>query len=281
MLPWMSIRSCHDLASNLQVQRRTVLPYEFESELFDEPSNALDNATEPQPKKAVDGGPTKHPFFLLITDARLVVFLFGMLLMGMAFTMLTGYLFLFLLQDLHAKPALLGATAPFAVSMELPLFFFGKPLLHRVGPGRLVAAGQITLIIRALLYLMLTEDTVTAVVFIELLHGVAFGFMWLGAVQAVSQRAPQGAEATALSLLGAAYNGLGTGAGNLIGGRIFADSGAPVLFITSACISTVGLVICASSVYFDAYRLNLNWFRLPMARPASWLPFQRSKYLPI
>ena len=82
-----------------------------------------------------------------------------------------------------------------------------------------------------------------------LLGGPTFALFWAGGVAEANRIAPVGLGATAQGALGSVMFGLGSAAGNFLGGAVFERYGGPVL------MQAVGWVLAAALAVFVAVRL--------------------------
>lgn len=172
---------------------------------------------------------------------RLSFFLVMALFVGMGMSIISNFLFLFLVEHLDAPDTLLGLSISVTVLMELPFFFWSEVLLRIFKVRGLIIISHISFILRALAYTLLTSAW--WVLPIELLHGVTFACMWTAVVAHASNVAPKGLEATSQGILNATFGGLGMGLGAILGGFVYQEWGPIVLFRGLAVGLFVSLIL--------------------------------------
>lgn len=115
-------------------------------------------------------------------------------------------------------------------------------MLHRLGARRMLVVAQFIIMYRCFTYIVCSELSYGAwlATVTQVLHGIGFSMTWsAGALQA-DQIAPAGLKSSAQGLLNMAFNGLGSGIGALVGGIIYENFGAQVMWatvITAAALS--------------------------------------------
>eukprot|EP01133_Synstelium_polycarpum_P012475 gene12475-14636_t len=206
-------------------------------DLYDEDLDGASVKSE-RPEKDVSA------FKLILGNSQMIIFLVAATITGMAATIISNYLFLFLSDDLHASETLLGSTMPCNVVMELPFFFFGKQLLTKMGVKWMIIFGNLAFILRVLAYnLFLLNISPWYVLPIELLQGVGFACLWTAGVEFASQYAPPGHEATYQGVFAGMYGGLGSGVGTILGGMVYQHFGAMILWRAVASSMAVSLIL--------------------------------------
>lgn len=81
---------------------------------------------------------------------------------------------------MNASNTFLGIAKNFQVGLEIPMFYFSKPVLRQLGVQRMLLLAQAILVIRLLGYVFLKTGNVWFALPPELLHGVYFGILWVG-----------------------------------------------------------------------------------------------------
>ncbi|EGG13829.1 hypothetical protein DFA_11590 [Cavenderia fasciculata] len=240
-------------------QKRSLLE---ESEKMDmEDIDILDGADESGLTGESDNNKVSMRVVLkgVIHNTPFMLFLFAIMISGMAQTIISNFLFLFLKDHLQASTILLGATLPFTVIMELPFFFFGKVLLERIGVKWMIAIGHIAFIVRLVAYNIFTIPGISPwwVMPIETLHGVAFAAIWTAGIEYSSLMAEKGYQATYQGIFASINGGLGSGLGSIIGGFIYQHIGPFALWRFAACATTMSLVIfLITSIYFNPDKIS-------------------------
>jgi PPP family 3-phenylpropionic acid transporter len=138
------------------------------------------------------------------------------------------------IKELGSNEALVGIVASLGALAELPVFFWGAPLLRRFGPWRLLLFACSVSALRLFLYGIM--PTASWAVPISLLNSVTFGVFWIAGVAYVDRLAPANMKATSQGLL---YTAMGVGGvlGGPISGSIFDSLGANWLFIASGVMA--------------------------------------------
>eukprot|EP00743_Colponemidia_sp_Colp-15_P008291 GILK01009000.1.p1 GENE.GILK01009000.1~~GILK01009000.1.p1 ORF type:complete len:467 (+),score=67.58 GILK01009000.1:137-1537(+) len=177
-----------------------------------------------------------------LVSTQFVLFLLHVLIVSMGLTFINLYLFIFMLEDLHASTSLIGWAVTCTVLGEPIIFVGAKPLLQRVGVRVMVVSAQLLLVLRLVAYAFIRDDV--AVLPVQLLHGVIFALFWAAAVAHVNAIAPVRREATAIAVLSAVYGGVGPALGSAVGGWIYHAWGPRFLFMVG------GLGVLLSAVIF-------------------------------
>jgi MFS family permease len=82
------------------------------------------------------------------------------------------------------------------------------------------------------------------ILLLQLMHGLTFATTWVAGVAYADQIAPPGLGATAQGLFSAFLVGLGAGTGALVGGILYGQYGAPLMY------RIIGILLFASLVLF-------------------------------
>ncbi|CCI10626.1 unnamed protein product [Albugo candida] len=169
-----------------------------------------------------------------------LVLLVVIFLMGLMFGVLSSYLTMFLFNLSGGNSQIVGIAIVCETISELPAFFFSQQLIDRFGVVMVLVASTLGYGIRITFYWLMTNAW-TAIP-LELLHGVTFGLSWAACTQYIFTSAPVGLEGSMMGILNAVQNGLGRGAGTLIGGILYqkyspqfmwmiTDIGVPLTFL--------------------------------------------------
>jgi len=123
---------------------------------------------------------------------------------------LTAYDSLFSLhvERLGMAPWVTGAAMSVGVTVEVGVLLFGRPLLDRIGPMRLLLVAVGVGVPRWILTGIATEPWV--LIATQALHGIHFGAFWISGVALFSEKAPENLRASAQALLPASAFGIGT-----------------------------------------------------------------------
>jgi PPP family 3-phenylpropionic acid transporter len=87
------------------------------------------------------------------------------------------------------------------------------------------------------------SSTPTQAIIVVLGAGLCFGAFWIAAVDYVSAAAPPGLSATAQTLFGAAFSGLGWSLGAVIGGYLWDSWGGQAVFFFAGSMPIVAALI--------------------------------------
>lgn len=131
------------------------------------------------------------------------------------------------------------------VVAEILLFYWGAPLLRRVGPRGLLALGGAAGAVRWTLTAFATG--VPALAVLQLLHGLTFGAAHLGAMHHLARSRPAGQAATAQALYATVVNGIGQGILMLLAGILYGALGARALLAMGA-VAAGGALLSLSAM---------------------------------
>lgn len=175
----------------------------------------------------------------IVRDQRWIAFLVGSSFLGVAFTFLVVFIYLFLI-SLGADTNLIGLSAAAISILEIPFFLSTGTLLRKTAPQKLILISFITLIIR----LVLTARLVNPVwgVAVNLMNGIFFPLYWTGSVNYARQLSPRGMQASGQAFFAASFFGVGGITGAVLGGWLYSAFGAPFMFNVGAGISLLGLI---------------------------------------
>ncbi|TYZ63093.1 hypothetical protein PybrP1_002623 [[Pythium] brassicae (nom. inval.)] len=187
---------------------------------------------------------------LLMQKSELLV-LFGVVfLMGLMFGVLSSFLTLNLYNLSGNNSQIIGVAIACETASELPAFFFSQAIIRKLGTVNVLLlsiagyAARIT-------YLAVMTNPWGAIPF-EFLHGLTFGLAWAACTQYVYAAAPRGAEGTVMGILNAVQNGLGRGAGTLVGGYFYQNYGASTMWL----VTDLGVPLALAGVALFAYLKN-------------------------
>lgn len=139
---------------------------------------------------------------------------------------------------------------------EIVLFFWGAPLVRRLGPTRLIALGGLAGGLRWTATAVTGALPVLAAV--QLLHAFTFGAAHLGAMHYLSRSLPPEHAATGQALYAASVSGLGFGLVTVAAGALYAAVGGGA-YVAMAAIALAGALAAA---FIDG--------------PAAWVPATKS-----
>jgi len=151
---------------------------------------------------------------------------------GISISVTGNYLFP-AMQELGAGEATMGLALACGTIAEIVLFFFGDRLLNRFNHLILFKA---SILISALRFsLLAAAATPSAVLWIQLLNGIAAPLFWSAGVSCADQFAPPGLHAGAQGWFTAAVSGIGAAAGGILGGLMLAALGGRSMFFIFGC----------------------------------------------
>jgi MFS transporter, PPP family, 3-phenylpropionic acid transporter len=174
----------------------------------------------------------------LLTSPHWVIFLLVAFGAGMAFSMISNFLFIFL-RGLNADEFLLGLTLTAATLSEIPVLYFSERLLHRWDARQLMSAAMLFCAVRALAYSFIKVPWMAIPV--QLLHGPTFSLMWFSGVSYADEIAPVASGATAQGLFSGVMLGIGAAAGAFLGGLLYDHIGMISMFRVTALGSLFAL----------------------------------------
>ena len=173
---------------------------------------------------------------VFFTSRRWLVFLTVAFCGGMALSMISNFLFLFL-RGLGADEFSLGLMLTVATLSELPVLFFSSQLLRRWSAQRLISIALLLFAIRALAYSLIHVPWLALL--IQLMHGPTFSLMWVAGVSYADKIAPPSREATAQGLFAGVMLGIGAAAGAFVGGLLYEYMSPLMMFRLAALGSLV------------------------------------------
>ncbi|KAI7900817.1 major facilitator superfamily domain-containing protein [Cokeromyces recurvatus] len=185
----------------------------------------------------------------LLKDPESCQFFFSMMLIGYGIAVVQAFLYLFIKNDLHGTPTMIGLLGPLGSSTEVICFFFSKEIIHRLGSSKMLIIAQFLLIYRCITYIICIDSSsygsywATAT---QLLHGIGFSMTWSAGALKADEIAPIHLKSSAQGLLNMAFNGLGSGLGALIAGFIYERWGAKIMWFFTGCIGALSIFIYTS-----------------------------------
>jgi len=185
----------------------------------------------------------------LLTDPNYMFFLFVILMLGLARSVMTTFLALFWIQGLKMSGTEVAyAGAIFGMLLEIAVFFVAKPIAARIGNYWMLVMAQMAMVCRCWAYYWIPEGhgMYWAVYLIELLKGLSFGMAHSAAIKIANEAAPEGLEATAQALYNSVYVQLPTVISGLAGMwafRRFQNDAPKIMFFGTAVVSSFALVL--------------------------------------
>jgi MFS transporter, PPP family, 3-phenylpropionic acid transporter len=132
-----------------------------------------------------------------------------------------------------------------SIAAEIAVLAYAKPLVERIGPVRLIAAGGIAAVLRW--GAMSLDPPFALLVGFQALHALSYGAVHLGAILFIARATPGRGAGTAQALYSAIGSGLVTGAATLAAGGLY-----PILagktFLVMAALAAAGI---AAAIWID------------------------------
>jgi PPP family 3-phenylpropionic acid transporter len=175
----------------------------------------------------------------LLLNWQWVFFLLLVLMGGTILSIISSFLFLYL-GDMNASKTLMGLSLTVATISEMPVLFFSEHLLKRWSARGLLIFALLASVFRSLAYSFI--HTPGLVLLIQLLHGVSFSAMWVAGVSYANEIAPKGMGATAQGLFSGVQLGLAGTFGGLVGGLLYENLGAAMMFRWVGMIGLAALI---------------------------------------
>lgn len=174
------------------------------------------------------------------------------LLITSCMTMNTSYLPIYF-QKMAYPVNLVGWNFTIAALVEVPLFWVSAKLIKGLGLFPLLSLGTAAYAIKY--FIMGMAPSVTVVLGIQALDGLAFAFYFSSAVEIVNIMAPVNAKATSQTIFGAA-SGVSGIIGNLLGGFIMQVQGPQFLFFMMAIMSVLATLLILIFPGRRSYRIE-------------------------
>jgi MFS transporter, PPP family, 3-phenylpropionic acid transporter len=174
----------------------------------------------------------------MIADRRWVLFLCLAFLGGVAFTVMNGFLFPYLI-DLGMNGITRGIAITIATISELPVLFFSNYLIDRFKALGLLFIGMYITGLRLILYALLNFQA--GILIFQLLNGLTSPLVLVAAVSYANEIAPEGMKATAQGLVGAMMFGFGAAAGGAMAGLLRQGVGSQVMFLLIGILVLLGV----------------------------------------
>lgn len=208
---------------------------------------------------------TRSPIAQLMTNPSFMFLLVFVFLSGSARAVMSTFAAMYWRKDLAMTNRQTSMAANYGILLEIIIFFLSPLLLRVFGIYWMLILSQVAMAARCWLYAFLPAgpDMAWYVYGIELLKGAAFGFGQVAGVKICVDVAPVGLEATAQAVFTSVYSQLPAVLASAIGGRLYQWYGAQMLFLVTAVISTVALVLFSIKYTYDG-RL-FGRFRRPSA----------------
>ncbi|CAD2218158.1 Major Facilitator Superfamily/MFS_1 like family/LacY proton/sugar symporter/Nucleoside H+ symporter, putative [Angomonas deanei] len=184
-------------------------------------------------------------------NRSVLLFLVTVAVSGFSYSLSASFLPRYLEHDLAASSLLIGLSVTMTVVVEIPLFLLSGHVYQRFTDHEMLSLALLAWALRALGYAILLVYSPWLVLLLEPLHGISFGFMWLGGVRYVRHAFPETLSQSSIGLLSVAAFGVGPTLGNVVGGLLYSAVGARWLY------GMASLVVAAVAVGY--YWLSQRW----------------------
>ncbi|RIB10251.1 hypothetical protein C2G38_2043636 [Gigaspora rosea] len=145
--------------------------------------------------------------------------------------------------DLKADATLMGLSTFVGVTLEILVFYYGKNILDFTFPEVIMIGGGLFTTLRASLYAFFgTSMNPWLSLPIELLQGLEYGLVKPASLEIVLQQSPPKLRGTALGIL-AATEHLSSALGQIVGGILYGHFGSVKMFLYSAWIGILAIII--------------------------------------
>lgn len=181
----------------------------------------------------------KHGLRALLSNQRLILFLFTAFVCGMAFTSINAYLFAYM-EQLGISKILMGFALSIATLSEVPMFFYSDKLLARFKPHGMLIGAMVVTTLRLFLYAIFSSAV--GILIFQLMNGVTFSAVWVAGVSYANENAPVGLSATAQGVFGAMLFGFGSAAGGFLSAILFAKVGGAQMYAAFGVLMFVTLM---------------------------------------
>ena len=191
-------------------------------------------------------GPEAHhaPNLRALLNRPFLCFTFAALLGRMSMMAYYSFFTLFLTERFGMdSPGILWVIGPIS---EIPVIFFSRRIMAKIGARNLFALGLLGCAVRLLGFA--GASYIWMLVPLQLLHSLTFGAFHTASVTYVSKCVPRELQGTAQTTFAALTAGVGGIAGSVLGGRIAHHYGFPTLYLSAGLFAAVALVILLVAV---------------------------------
>jgi PPP family 3-phenylpropionic acid transporter len=181
----------------------------------------------------------------VLRDRPIAFLLLGSLVAWTAVSSQNSF-FTIYLRELGAPDSVVGWTWAIAAMLEIPVMFLFPWLAKRFGVERLIVAGAAITFTRQVANVVFT--TPALLLAFSLVQGAGYALILIGGVTFVSLRAPKGTAATAQGLLSGVTGSLAAILGSGVGGQLAGLLTIRGLYLVSACLGALAVVMIAVGV---------------------------------
>ncbi|XP_060067127.1 major facilitator superfamily domain-containing protein 6-like protein B [Ylistrum balloti] len=156
-----------------------------------------------------------------------LLYVITLLLVGMIYAAYYNFLF-WMIQDLQGSESIMGLCITISTIVEIPMLFFSKGIIQRLGHGGVASLSLLMLAGRTLYYSFLW--TPWAVLPAEMLHALTHTALWYAVFNNPTFNINPVADRSIRSILSSIYFGLGFALGSIVSGVIYDTYGSAVLY---------------------------------------------------
>ncbi|OWF47611.1 major facilitator superfamily domain-containing protein 6-like protein B [Mizuhopecten yessoensis] len=165
-----------------------------------------------------------------------LLYVFTLLLVGMIYAAYYNFLF-WMIQDLNGPESVMGLCITISTLVEIPMLFFSKEIIQRLGHGGVASLSLLMLSGRTLYYSFLW--TPWAVLPAEMLHALTHTALWYAVFNNPSFNINPMADRSIRSILSSIYFGLGFASGSIASGLIYDSYGSEILYIVCSVAAII------------------------------------------
>ncbi|PYZ95257.1 MFS transporter [Salipaludibacillus keqinensis] len=207
---------------------------------------------------APDSVPSKKPVklssaFKLMKNRQLVIFFLLILSISLTHRMNDSFLGLYII-ELGGNESIIGLAWFIGVATEATVFAFSVYWLRGYHPLTYISIAAFIYVLRWLLMSFAPDPTF--LLFVQVLHGLAFATFYLTAFQFVSKLVPEELESTGHLLFISVFFGISGVIGSILGGVIINSFEVRSLYYLMFGLALVGLFSSLIYRYFYFKRIN-------------------------
>ncbi|XP_041458774.1 major facilitator superfamily domain-containing protein 6-like [Lytechinus variegatus] len=176
----------------------------------------------------------------VLCDGEVILFLIVVVVTGISFILSFTYVVIFM-KELGSPYLLLGLAVTLTAIAEIPFMYFSGAIIKRVGYAGVMYMTLIAYAIRYFGYSFVYNPWF--ILPVQLLHGITYGLSWPMFTAFANKTAPKGMASTLQSIVACCFMGFGAGVGNAVGGIIYENYGARLLFRCTGSLCLLTLVI--------------------------------------
>lgn len=165
-----------------------------------------------------------------------LLYVVTLLLVGIIYAAYYNFLF-WMLQDLRGPESVMGFCITISTLAEIPMLFFSKEIIHRLGHGGVASLSLMVLAGRTFYYSFLW--TPWAVLPAETLHALTHTALWYAVFNNPTFNISPIADRSIRSILSSMYFGVGFAIGSVVSGLIYDAYGSQILYRVCAVVALI------------------------------------------